>query len=129
MCNAGNAMDDDKRSAGCLYGIPNVQQRFLWWSLFWSRSRIRSSPFTFTFVVCCGFFHQSSLKLRYRAIPFPWLLLWHKVVICTRQNTYFALHFSNNWVAVLQSNYENILIRKKKMSAFHCIWIRWIIID
>ena len=37
--------------------------------------------------------------IAYSIPPLPWLLFWHKVVICTRQNTYFALHFSYNWVA------------------------------
>ena len=37
--------------------------------------------------------------IAYSIPPLPWLLFWHKVVICTQQNTYFALHFSYNWVA------------------------------
>ena len=86
-------------SVGYLYGIPNG-------------TALMALVVTFPALFCRKlllslvdfFINQVPVERHTRFIaysipPLPWLLFWHKVVICTRQNTYFALHFSYNWVA------------------------------
>ena len=88
-------------SVGYLYGIPNgiaLMALVVTFPALFCRKLLLS--------LVDFFINQVPVERHTRFIaippPLPWLLFWHKVVICTRQNTYFAERYTSAIIELQQ---------------------------